>query len=101
MTAIDLRIKFKFDTGEMPTWCKKQWYSMYEYSYDGKLKSIYGLWLEEHIGNYKKLRDEYYKYSGLDPVYRRRTCITDGLLQEYILWLEDLALNLRNHCKAL
>jgi len=86
-TAIDLRIKYKFDTGNHPTWCDT-WNS---YSYTkGKLKSIYGIWLEEQFGNQSNLRDNYYKYSGCKPIYKKnRYYICDCLTQEYMLWLED------------
>lgn len=84
MTPLDLRIQFKMDTGEYPVWNNKN-----KSTFFGRYKSIYGLWLEEKLGNYKELRYDFYKLFGFDPVYVRRNCLNDGLNREYISWLEQ------------
>lgn len=79
MTTTDLRIKFKFDLGTEP-------------KYDtGKLKSVYGLWLEELL-NIKNLRMLYKQDIGYDAEYERERKNSDWLKQDYILWLEEKAL---------
>jgi hypothetical protein len=87
-TPIDLRVQFKMTTGFNPLWelnnIKPKWQKHYSYTL-GKLKSIYGLWIEEKLGNYKKLRNYFYKRTCINPTFNN-----EYLKQDYILYLEEI-----------
>lgn len=79
MTPLDLRLKFKMDTGYYPVHSLNP-------TFRGKLKSIYGNWLEEKLGNKENLRKLYTRFSGfyLCPIYNK-----NYIPQDYIVWLEE------------
>lgn len=53
LTPIDLRIQFKFDTGENP---RNYIDNFKNYSYvQGNFKNNYLMWLENKVGNLKRL----------------------------------------------
>lgn len=81
MTQIDLRIQFKKDTGKHPIWHTTS------YHVDCKLKSIYGLWLEELYGQ-KRMR---FKFdTGTSAVYFNKNYKTPiSLKYDYIIYLEE------------
>jgi len=96
MTPIDLRIKFKMETGEYPVWNEKNelrpwggWILIGDKAIiRGIPKSIYGLWLEEQLG-IKEIRDIYHcdtSYYATYPKTNRKG--PDRLSSEYTLWLE-------------
>ena len=82
MTPFDLKISFKMDTGEYPTW------GSYELPYSGKPKSLYGLWIEEKLGNYEELRFQFKQEIGKTPVFKSYS-VNDWLYSGYIEWLEE------------
>lgn len=86
MTTTDLRIKFKFDLGLEPRYNTGT----------RKMKSVYGLWLEELL-NIKDIRMLYKQEKSIDAIYLRGRKNSDWLGQDYILWLEEKAL--KNHTK--
>ena len=102
MTLTDLRVKFKLDTGEYPVWVNRpkmnnRTFLKYGWervpdnaSFKGKVKSIYGWWLEEKLGNPRKLRDQYQKDEGVTAVYPppNRRSMFEGFRCSYTLWLE-------------
>lgn len=90
MTVIDLRIKFKLETGDYPGWIDRAMWINNTYSRIKKLKSIYGFWLENRLGNSKELREEFYKEFSFFAKYEQSTRKANIILkQEYILWLEE------------
>lgn len=107
MTTIDVRVQFKSETGEYPIWAfnnnkKTRYNQKYFLTYrsyektekrfiDGKLKSIYGKWLEEKL-NEKNIRDIFYKEEKLHPNINRN----EYLIQKYIMWLENRFINKNN-----
>jgi len=95
MTTTDLRIRFKLETGDYPTWFGDIYSVMYTIapSIYGKLKSIYGFWLEDKLGNSKKLREEFYKEFSIFARYGKTLRKPDILKQEYIFWLEEKMLD--------
>jgi len=60
-TPISLRVNFKSDTGIYPLWSNTSNKETFISSEKSKYKYSYGLWLEDLLGNYRKLRDEYEK----------------------------------------
>lgn len=63
MTPIEVRIQFKMESG---------YYPLYDDQYalrNNKLKSLYGTWLEEKIGNIRKLREEFEKSECKTAIY--------------------------------
>ena len=93
-TPIDLRVRFKSETGEFPMW--PSFFSdlggiiTTTQSFNrGKFKSTYGLWLEEKLGNKKDLRDEFYLQEGVHPIFPKNRWADDWLHRDYIQWLED------------
>jgi hypothetical protein len=106
MTTTDLRIKFKLETGDYPTWVGDIYgananaiTSIHRFTHTlvpsiyGKLKSIYGFWLEDKLGNSKKLREEFYKEFSIFAKYEKTLRKPDILKQEYIFWLEEKMLD--------
>lgn len=87
MTPVDLRVKFKMDTSEYPFW-----HPTGNLFVGKKFKSTYGLWLEEQLGDLKKLREEFFNSHKIWAVYRTRN-IKEYLNQEYIQWLEEKMIN--------
>jgi len=108
MTSTDLRVNFKFDTGEYPVWVEdlfkeKKIINGIEITpdpatyYGFKFKSIYGLWLEEQMGNATELRDEYLRSTAERAVtFQSRSKFIDGLRSTYTAWLEDKLLERLN-----
>jgi len=93
MTQIELRVKFKLDTGELPLWGEdcwpKTWRRKAEGYLSGKKKSSFGLWLEEQLGNSVELRREYEK-NGTKAIHRQpRNINSEWLTSHYIDWLEE------------
>lgn len=100
ITAVDIRLKYKAETGLNP-------YAQYRkvddvYGNDRRVfggfpVSAYGIWLEEKISPIYslKLKEEYIQKTGLKPTYKsiylskRYGGIGDGLKPEYILWMEE------------
>lgn len=104
MTQTDLRIQFKMETGEYPVWPqgkKRKIRNGYIWirsgpeaeTFRGKRKSVYGLWLEEKLGGFKKLREEYFIEYKINPVYlNSRYSNAEYLTAEYMEWLEEKSL---------
>lgn len=94
MTILDLRIKYRFDTGLPPT------YGKYDINisgnqrgcnYKGSLTNQYGEWLESHFTN--RMRLTYQKETGLSAILdntRKGARYTTG----YKLWLEEAVLSI-------
>ena len=94
MTPIDLRIKFKMETGEYPVWCEQNewrpwdgWIIKAKEVIRGIPKSIYGLWLEEQLG-IKEIRDIYHCDTSHYATYPTKRNERDRLCSQYTLWLE-------------
>jgi hypothetical protein len=89
MTPIDLRIKYKFDTGLIPTYGKD---TDNCYNYRGGLTNDYAEWLENEV-TIKRI--VYKGNTGLNATFRNKK---NGLLKYttgYKEWLE------RKHCLVL
>ncbi len=80
MTLIDVRIKFKMATGNNALWTDSLLH--------GKKKSIYGLWMEEELGDPIQLRNTYFKEENDLPVFRSRS-VEEWLSSGYMNWLEE------------
>ncbi|MFW6311184.1 MAG: hypothetical protein ACOC1K_03000 [Nanoarchaeota archaeon] len=104
MNELDLRLKFKADTGVYPLY-----YDRDPKNYrDGNPKSEYGFWLEEMLSsNPSLLREKYKRETGLygfetilytrkarmvisSKGYRRKRDVLNAV---YVYWLEDLICN--------
>lgn len=90
MTSTDLRVKFKLDTGKYPAWVNPP--APDRDSFKGKVKSIYGWWLEEQLGNPRGLRLQFQIDEGVSAVYPRRNMF-EGFRCSYTLWLENKLLD--------
>jgi hypothetical protein len=94
MTAIDLRLKYRFDTGIYPTYGSFHHSFKYStlYDYKGGLTPEYAQWLEQlHDGGDWK-RETYWEETRKLPVYQdsnRKTIYT----REYKEWLEEIECN--------
>jgi hypothetical protein len=84
MTALQLRIKYKFETGFTPTLGMDSSKTQEFYNYQGELTNEYVQWLE---GNATHWREKYKKDTGHYAVIQDYYSIdyTDG----YKEWLED------------
>jgi hypothetical protein len=92
-TPLSLRVNFKKDTGEYPIWSNclnKETFLMAEKS---KYKYAYGLWLEDLLGNYRKLRDEYEKDCPTCLAVHKTERFPEWPTQGYMGWLEEQAIN--------
>ncbi len=95
MTPIDLRSQFKLDSGKYPFWEGRREYQCFSpRPFVSKFKSIYGLWLEEKLGNSKELRKTYYKETGINPIYPTEHYFLmqnngEALNSKYTQWLEE------------
>jgi len=84
MNALDLRIKYKSQTGFHPTYGNG-------YNYQGTLTKHYVKWLEN---NDKSFRDEYKRNTGNDATWEKYVKGHNGLYEtiytkEYKEWLEE------------
>lgn len=87
MTPTDLRVQFKLETGHYPFWDIQSYNPR---PFVGKFKSLYGLWLEERLGNSKKLRETYYEEESINPIYPSEKGYNhEALNSKYTLWLEE------------
>ena len=112
MSPTDLRVQFKLDTGEYPVWINgpaanrrtylngaKSWVCLSKpdkQSFRGKVKSIYGWWLEEKLKeNLELLRRTFYKDQGVSATYPppNRRSLFVGFRCSYTLWLEERYIN--------
>jgi hypothetical protein len=86
MTTLDVRMKYRFDTGLSPT------YGMdaMGYNYKGGLTHEYAEWLER--GNTRK-RERFHCDTGLLPTYYDKNGIL-RYIKQYKEWMEELAVNL-------
>lgn len=88
MTSIDLRIKYKSETGYSPTYGKDIW----GHTYQGGLTHQYAEWLEGHLSkqvNTRK-RDYYLKGTGMHGTYYDKNRIM-RYTKHYKEWLEERA----------
>ena len=113
MNTIELRIKYKSDTGLHPVWNSNTWlrltYNRYQkkYIYLGNPKSEYTKWLEEYTGiNPFDLRLQYKldtaneavridkKIKKVDAMGNRKYGIYNEIFHvDYSIWLEDKICN--------
>jgi len=85
MTPIEIRIRFKSETGFPPTRGRTQEQQTGSCNYKGTFTNEYGTWLEDNNTN---LRDEYHKETGLLSLkdnINRVTLYTN----DYMEWLEE------------
>jgi len=107
MSPIELRVQFKMDTGDYPVWPDSpaqntsfnRRYSMAGINvvrdpatFHGRLKSSYGLWLEDKMEGSKLMREAYYKEYKKEPVHSGRK-FPEWLKGKYITWLEERYIN--------
>jgi len=83
MTPIELRVSFKVDTGDYPTWFGDGYNRAFHL---GKMKTEYGLWMEEKLGVQKVLREQYYQEERENAFYGDKPNV---LTQSYMRWLEN------------
>jgi len=90
MTPLQLRVKYRFDTGDYPT---------YNY-YNGGLTHQYAEWLEEYALSYLStkqsaimLRQKFQTDRGNKAIYNNEHRYTH-YVKEYKEWLEDLVIKL-------
>jgi len=91
MTSIELRIKFKSETGYDPTTGKTGYPQSGMCNYKGNLTSEYAAWLEsEHIDltHTSMIRHKYLKEMGKPGTYLDYNRITH-YTEEYKEWLEE------------
>jgi len=89
MTRLDLRIKYRFETGISPTYGEDG----YGYTYKGGLTKEYVEWLEGAKGMERQIR---YRYNtGELPTFKKRENgeFVTKYLKYYKEWLEDFMLN--------
>jgi hypothetical protein len=85
MTPLDLRIKYKFETGYSPTYGKD---SQEYYNYRGALTHFYAIWLEGNSSYASMKRYTYFRETGNHATYYdyyRYIHYT----KEYKEWLEE------------
>ena len=58
----------------------------------GKLKSSYGLWLEDELGGAKLMRETYYKEYTKKAVHQSDR-FPEWLYNQYVVWLEERYIN--------
>lgn len=95
MTSIDLRIRYKSETGFAPTYGKYgeddqlqlfPFISVQSCNYQGGIMRDYAIWLEGKFWKYK--REKYYKTFGAHPVYKDKKGETQ-FTRNYKEWLEE------------
>jgi hypothetical protein len=93
MTALDLRIKFRFETGVSPTYSVDSW----GHNYKGELSSRYVQWLEGYgiIASIKRVA--FKQETGNDAVYYNRRHWNWKYTKEYKEWIEEEFIKSLNH----
>jgi len=85
MTTLDLRIKYKSETGYMPAFENESFHS--GKGYKGKLTSFYAEWLEGKNNAIQK-RMAYQRDTGDKAGFYEKRCIFK-YAENYKLWLEE------------
>jgi hypothetical protein len=107
MSPLELRLKYKLDTGYYPLFNDRVKDAAYYYRHHHDsnsycsiysdrmwpvLRNIYIYWLEETFGTSKWFRDLYFKEFNNSPIKINYYCnkkINDYLYQQYGQWLEE------------
>ena len=88
MTKLDIRIRYRFDTGLSPTYGKDE---NHMYNYKEGLTNEYAEWLELRLG--PQIRLAYQKNVGATPVVLNKHGYVK-YLRDYKIWLEERVLKL-------
>jgi hypothetical protein len=102
ITPIDVRIRFKQETGLYPVWPMEHntRFSLVGHElttiktkpdncvFYGKLRTEYGQWLEEKLGDSDGLRNLYLRNTGFRAV-KARIKMIESLRSDYSEWLEE------------
>jgi hypothetical protein len=89
MTPLQVRLKYKADTGYAPTYGKL---FLIEKccSYKGHLKQEYGQWLEEQMSNHSTdIRVEYKICTSNNAMKYNQDALQEIYTKEYMFWLEE------------
>jgi len=92
MTPLDLRIKYKFETGKIPTYGRDYDYAKVNispllYNYKGALTYEYAEWIQSLQRGDEWKQNKYQRSTGNKPTYYKNRLVF--FTKDYKEWLED------------